>query len=772
LILFLACAVFLRLWGGVLLGSQTLIPEDILYRFAPFAASPGSHSPGQTLTSDVALLMFPWFKLVRSSLLAGHLPLWNPYAFGGSPLLANGQSAPFSIFTILALPFSPAYGMSLVMLARLVVAGTGTFLFLHQLGAGARAAVIGGVAFASSSFMVVWLGWPMTSVAAIVPFGFAAAERHHRTGSRRALAGLALVLGLQFLGGHIETSIHFAGALAIYALVRALSATSARRVRLAGLAAAGVVGVLLAAAALVPLFEEVQRSGIVGFRASTQFGQGHLQAQNLLNWLIPNRLGNPAIDGSDGPKPNYNEAVGFATVTALMLAPLGLAWLWRRARSAAAALVGIGLLAAGTVYGPLAPIVGRLPVLSVTLNTRMLVLLCFIVAVLGGLGAQQLEDRQRPRPGALAVGMLAIGAAAMVGLAVMAYLLFTRRSEVETMLPTIHYAGFWVTVAALSVIGATAMILAGAWRGASRPAVAGVAVLVIIEAAIFAGPYNPRVSPADVPPPSAAMRQLRLLASDRPVVALESSIPETLSLYQIHDEAGYDAVFPPRVSLYWSHADTHYHVPDDHHVVLSSPRLTWLAAAGVAYVEAAETTPLEGARTVSTVENVALQAVPDARPFAYVAPGLVRSRGADESVRLLASDPTGPVIVEGCCGSTPAGPDASLHAPVIALPLSRQGSERVAGDVVLSRDSLVVVGQTYTPDWVARVDGKQVPVHPANVMLQSVEVPAGRHHVELSYEPASVRLGLALSGFGVFGLMALLWLPLGFSRSRFPAVSR
>jgi hypothetical protein len=354
----------------------------------------------------------------------------------------------------------------------------------------------------------------------------------------------------------------------------------------------------------------------------------------------------------------------------------------------------------------------------------------------------------------------------------MAYLLFTRRSEVETMLPTIHYAGFWVTVAALSVIGATAMILAGAWRGASRPAVAGVAVLVIIEAAIFAGPYNPRVSPADVPPPSAAMRQLRLLASDRPVVALESSIPETLSLYQIHDEAGYDAVFPPRVSLYWSHADTHYHVPDDHHVVLSSPRLTWLAAAGVAYVEAAETTPLEGARTVSTVENVALQAVPDARPFAYVAPGLVRSSGADESVRLLASDPTGPVIVEGCCGSTPAGPNASLHAPVIALPLSRQGSERVAGDVVLSRDSLVVVGQTYTPDWVARVDGKQVPVHPANVMLQSVEVPAGRHHVELSYEPASVRLGLALSGFGVFGLMALLWLPLGFSRSRFPAVSR
>jgi uncharacterized membrane protein YfhO len=96
----------------------------------------------------------------------------------------------------------------------------------------------------------------------------------------------------------------------------------------------------------------------------------------------------------------------------------------------------------------------------------------------------------------------------------------------------------------------------------------------------------------------------------------------------------------------------------------------------------------------------------------------------------------------------------------------RQGDERVAGDVALAHDSLVVVNQTYTPDWVARVDGRQVAVHPANVMLQSVEVPSGRHHVELSYEPASVNLGLALSGLGVLGLAALLWLPIRPWRSR------
>jgi hypothetical protein len=651
-----------------------------------------------------------------------------------------------------------------MMLARLWVAGTGTYLFLRQLGGGARAAVIGGVAFATCSFMVVWLGWPMSGVAALMPFGFAAVERYHRDRSRPALAGFALVVGLQFLGGHVETSIHFAGALALYALFRAVSGPSGRGSRVMLLAVAGVVGLLLAAAALVPLASELRLSGIVGLRATSRLGFEHLAPQTVMSWLIPNRFGNPAIDGYIG-EPDYNEVTAFATVTALLLSPFGLYWLWRRARGAAVALVTIGLMAAGTAYGPLAPIIGSLPVFSATRNGRATVVICFILAVLAGLGVQHVEDRWRPRAGVLGGVLAGLGVLALCGLAVMANLMFARLGAVDTMLPRLHYIGFWVVVAGLSAVGAASFILAGAWRGASRMSVAGLAAMVVAEAVLFAGPYNPKVSPDDTPPRSEAMLQLHRVAGDRPVVGLIALMPETLTLYQIHDEAGYDAFIPPRVSLYWSNADPLY-VYDDQRVNLHKPGVNWLAAAGVAYVVAPQPLSYEGTEALPPVQGVAFHKVPGARPFAYVAPGVVRSASADESVRLLAADPTGPVIVEGCCGSLPAGAAGSSRAPVAPLPLSRQGSERVAGDVVLAHDSLVVVGQTYTPDWVARVDGKQVPVHPANVMLQSVEVPSGRHHVELSYEPASVSLGLALSGLGVLGLMALLWLPLRSSRPR------
>src|SRR5258708_14804516 len=115
------------------------------------------------------------------------------------------------------------------------------------------------------------------------------------------------------------------------------------------------------------------------------------------------------------------------------------------------------------------------------------------------------------------------------------------------------------------------------------------------------------------------------------------------------------------------------------------------------------------------------------------------------------------VVDRGCSAGRPADPSA--EAGVTPLSVMREANGGVVGDVNLAAAGLVVVNQTYTPDWVARIDGRTAQVHPANVMEQSVEVPAGRHHLELSYEPASVPVGLALSGLGLLALLAIVVLP-------------
>ena len=59
---------------------------------------------------------------------------------------------------------------------------------------------------------------------------------------------------------------------------------------------------------------------------------------------------------------------------------------------------------------------------------------------------------------------------------------------------------------------------------------------------------------------------------------------------------------------------------------------------------------------------------------------------------------------------------------------------------------------TDVPGWHASIDGRPVPLRTfAGVMLQ-VEVPAGRHTIELYYWPATFTIGLVLAGCAVVGL--------------------
>src|SRR5271165_2112521 len=40
---------------------------------------------------DLSSMVLPWFQLQASEWHAGRFPLWDPYAWGGQPLLAQSQ---------------------------------------------------------------------------------------------------------------------------------------------------------------------------------------------------------------------------------------------------------------------------------------------------------------------------------------------------------------------------------------------------------------------------------------------------------------------------------------------------------------------------------------------------------------------------------------------------------------------------------------------------------------------------------------------------------
>src|SRR2546430_922521 len=86
-------------------------------------------------------------------------------------------------------------------------------------------------------------------------------------------------------------------------------------------------------------------------------------------------LAAPVFEGlRSGFSPHYNESPGFATVAMMALTPVGIAWGWRLRSSPAIALALLGVVTGAAVYGPLAPFLNRVPVLSSSATSRMTVI--------------------------------------------------------------------------------------------------------------------------------------------------------------------------------------------------------------------------------------------------------------------------------------------------------------------------------------------------------------------------------------------------------------
>jgi len=81
---------------------------------------------------------------------------------------------------------------------------------------------------------------------------------------------------------------------------------------------------------------------------------------------------------------------------------------------------------------------------------------------------------------------------------------------------------------------------------------------------------------------------------------------------------------------------------------------------------------------------------------------------------------------------------------------SKFGIQSADIEVLAEAPSLVVVAQTWYHDWRADVDGHPARLLRANHAFQAVEVPAGRHRVQLTYRDRAFEIGAVIS------LLALL----------------
>lgn len=759
--------------SGPLLRGEALVPGGILYAEIPpwKGPLPPGVEPVRYPLGDVVTQFHPWTTLVREAYRDGRLPLWNPYSNCGSPLLANGQSAAFFPTRLLDVACGPALANLLGAWLRLAAAGLAAYALARRLGQSRGAAAFSGAAFELSGFLVAWLAHPHANVALFLPLLFLLADRVVSRPCGRTAALLALAVGVQFLGGHPETSFHALLATAAFALFRLSGAwrddrspgLAARRA--AFLAAGAAAGAALAAAALLPLLEYLGESSALFARtaksAAGREASPALALRSALALAFPRALGidtGGLAEAGLARFNNFNErAGGYAGLATLAAAVAGV--LFGKPRGAVLFLAGTILACVPLVYdcGALTRSVGALPLFSIAANRRFLLVVALALALLGGFGLDAiLRDDGRRRRGAVAIlAFLALAAAGalVVGLGP------PPPGEPDPDRTTFAAA----QAVGLALVGAAAVsrLAARSPRIAAALAFAGLAVDLVA----FAAPVHRGVAEEFLFPDTPLLARLRERTADGSRVSGESLVlrPETGVVPRLRSIKGYDAVEIRRYTEIMASlsSDRRRAAAFVKNVAaldrLDSPVLDLLAVRFVLTPAPLDPVP-PGFRLDAVEEGVHVYENAEALPRAFV---VERARSIPDAAARRAAlasgfDPRSEVILESDADAAAAGvvrDPAAIGRPARLL---RDEPERVDVEADGGRSGgILVLADAFFPGWTATVDGRPARILRANHALRAVAIGPGPRRVEFRFEPASLRAGLLSGAIALAAILVL-----------------
>ena len=156
-----------------------------------------------------------WASLAAEA-RSGDVGWWNSDLAGGQPTMKAG----LPIFNVLYLVVPAWFAPGLVAAVRALTAIGLTYGFARSLGLLRVAALVGGLAFGFSGFMVGWMNWPHSSVAALGPGLLWAVERLIRDPKPWRAVPLALVVSAMVWANFPQMTILVLLAALVYVAIR------------------------------------------------------------------------------------------------------------------------------------------------------------------------------------------------------------------------------------------------------------------------------------------------------------------------------------------------------------------------------------------------------------------------------------------------------------------------------------------------------------------------------------------------------------------------
>lgn len=723
--------------------------------FAPWSAYSKFWGPVKNgAMPDIITQIYPWKKLTIDTWKMGQIPLWNPYSFTGTSHLANYQSAVLSPFNLLFFIFPFVDAWTLLVLLQPLLAGVFTYIFARSVLLSKPASLICSVSFMFCGFLTTWMGYATLGYAILfLPLTLYAIEMFYKTKQTRYRTIIIFSIPLSFFSGHFQISLYFLIFIIAYFLYKFIQEDN-RKISLEIIFAV-ISGLLISAIQIVPSIEAYTQA-----LRSTIFEKGEvIPWQYLPTLLAPDFFGNP-VTRNDwfGHYAEWNAYIGVIPLLLAFYAILN------RKNLQTLFFLTCSFLAILLAFDtPLlnALISLRIPVLSTSAASRIIVLYSFCFAVLAGIGFDALvENIKSKNKRHMYVHILLTSLIFLLLWSIVQFKLFISTEKISIsksnlILPTILAFCFsFTTLVSLFYRKRVVLLLS----------------LLLLFTAFDMVRFVTKWMPFD--PKMLVFPQI-------PVTKYFSSISnydrvignlggEATIYYKLPSLEGYDAVYPKRYGEFIASLSDGK-IKNAYRSVVLFPKdgkysLQALQLLGVRYV----------------IHKISDDHKGWTFPFWIYPAGMFTQVYKDEAYEVYKNNNAFPRVFLAQKYEIASdnqkiidrlfAKDFPLQQKVLLeedphYSLTSSGNAKIIqytpNNVVITTNikgnSLLILTDNYYPGWQAFVDGTETKIFRADYTFRAIAVSQGSHIIKFSYNPFSFRIGLYLSLLGM-GISSVLFL--------------
>ena len=704
------------------------IPSDtIVGLYHPFRDSYAKDYPNgipykNFLITDPVRQQIPWRFLSISLEKKLELPLWNPYNFSGTPLLANFQSAVFYPFNILffILPFSFAW--SLLIVLEPFLAGLFLYLYLRNLSLHKPSALFGSVVFAFSGVCVAWMEWG-TIVHTLLWLPLMLFSTDNLLAKKRKLPWLLLLiisLVSSFLAGHLQIFFYIFLVLVSYIFARLVQGKNLKNIYYFFLAFL-IFGVIT-----FPQWFSTVRFILLSAR---DIDQSYLQNpgwfipwQNLIQFLIPDFFGNPTTLNYWGIW-NYGEFIGYIGILPLIMAFYALFFRRDRKTLFFGIIFFLSLIFALPTFFAKIPFVFNFTFISSAQPTRILAITDFSIAILAAFGFDYFLKRKKEI-------IYPLGFVFLCFMSVWMFVFFGGKSILSLKDLTVAKSNlFFPTV----IFASTLIVLLISVFIRNKNIKNFIYFLLFLIMAVdlfrFGWKFLPFTKQEYLFPQTKAISFLQKQKKPFRIMSLDSQLlpPNFSAMYRIESVEGYDPLYLKRYAELISamergKPDIHSPFGFNRIITLHNVSSNFINLLDVKYVMALSDLNDKNLNKVFQEGKTRIYKNKSSLPRAYFAENLEFANDKQDAINKLFAVKSfeKSVVVENGLG-------LERKYSVGKVKITDYQENKVTLETENSGNGFLFVSDTYYPTWHVKIDGKEDKIFLTDYNFQGVLVSGGKH---------------------------------------------